>query len=83
MSRMSALVLAIGVAAAVWIVLPIARPEVSAAIWFTGQDGFTGITLYGREVSAIIAGLGVWILALHFPDRPKPIIFRHSAEAAA
>ena len=82
MSRVSALVLAIGVAAMVWIVLPIARPEFSA-VWFVGADGWSGVTLHGRDVISIAAGLAVWIFGLHFPDRPKPIIFRHSAEAAA
>lgn len=82
MSRVSALVLAIGVAAMVWIVLPIARPEFGA-VWFVGANGLRNITLHGRDIVSIAAGLAVWIVGLHFPDRPKPIIFRHSAEAAA
>ena len=82
MSRLSAFVMAVGVAAVVWIALPMMRPEFNDA-WFNGAGGMSGITLHGHEIVAALAGLAVWILGLHFPDRPKPIIFRHSAQATA
>ncbi|MBI1211271.1 MAG: hypothetical protein GC190_07405 [Alphaproteobacteria bacterium] len=81
MSRVTALIVAVGVGAAAWIVLPIMKPELSAA-WLVGADGLSGIALHGYEIMSIVAGLVVWILGLHFPDRPKPIIFRHSGAAA-
>jgi hypothetical protein len=80
MNRVSALVLAVGIAAAVWMVLPMVRPEFDA-VWFVGADGWSGITLHGREILSIVAGLAVWVLGLHFPERPKPIFFRRSSAA--
>jgi hypothetical protein len=80
MNRISALVLAVGVAAAVWMVLPMARPEFNQ-VWFVGAEGWKGIVLHGREIASIGAGLAVWLLGLHFPERPKPIFFRRSSES--
>lgn len=82
MSRVTALVLAVGAAAAVWIALPMMQPELQQ-VWLNGAGRLAGMTLHGRDVMGILAGLAVWILALHFPDRPRPITFRHSATAAA
>lgn len=80
MTRFTALIVAAGVAALVWMFAPMWRPELNE-VWLVGADGWTGLNLHGREVMAIFAGIGVWIICLHFPDRPKPILFRHHAEA--
>ena len=81
MTRLSAVILAAGVAAIVWMLAPMWRPELNE-IWLIGADGWTGLKLHGREIMATFAGIGVWIICLHFPDRPKPILFRHRAQAA-
>ena len=78
MNRVSALVLAVGIAAAVWMVLPMVRPDFSE-VWFVGADGWKGMALHGREIASIAAGMAVWVLGLHFPERPKPIFFRRSS----
>jgi len=78
MTRLSALMLAVGVAAAVWMALPIARPEF-AAVWFVGAGPLKAAVIHGRDVLSAAAGLAVWIGALHFPERPKHIWFRRGS----
>jgi hypothetical protein len=81
-TRFSALIFAAVVAVLVWMFAPMGLPELNEVL-LIGADGWTGLTLHGREVMAIFAGIGVWIICLHFPERPKPIIFRHTATQAS
>ncbi len=78
MGKFSALMLAVGLAAAVWVGLPIARPEFNA-IWFTGVGAWNALSIHGRDIASAAAGLAVWIGALHFPERPKHIWFRRGS----
>ena len=81
MNRLSAFVLAVGVAAAVWVVLPVARPELNV-IWFVGAGPWQSVSIRGQEILSAAAGIGVWLFALHFPERPKHIWFRRGSAAA-
>jgi hypothetical protein len=77
-SKLSALMLAVGVAAAVWVGLSIGKPEFNQ-VWLVGQGLLSALKIEGREILSGAAGIAVWVAALHFPERPKHIWFRRSS----
>ena len=72
MSKQAAFLLGLAVAAGVWLAAPILRAEF-AQIWFVGAGAMQAVVVHGNDLAAAAAGLAAWILALHFPKRPRRI----------